>query len=221
MKNKMKETFSRLFNYITETFDKITDLKLSVVKEIVTAVFEITGKDHYILFKEICSNNCFYWNENECEIDAVAVHNDKLYLHEIELGWKTLNEYDYSISDLSNFISYCFSEDNFIVKKCSDADGFFDDIPQEDLLCDNNKTEYVVTVINNTTGSCLPVCIAPSLYDAKKYVGEWITDFLRNVNTTKYKVFPETNYITTIHRETSVSEWEMIKTLTISEVNRI
>lgn len=215
----MKETFSRLFNYITETFDKITDLKLSVAKEIVTAVFEITGKDHYILFKEICSNSCFYWNDNECEIDAVAVHNDKLYLHEIELGWKTLNEYDYSISDLSSFISYCFNENNFIVKKCSDADGFFDSI--DDVLCDNNKTEYVVTVINNTTGSCLPVCITPSLDDAKKYVGEWITDFLRDVNTTKYRVFPETNYITTIHRETSVSEWEMIKTLTISEVHRI
>lgn len=216
----MKETFSRLFNYITETFDKITDLKTSVVNEIVIAVSELTGKDHYILFKDICAI-CFCWQDNECEIDAAAVHNGTLYLHEIELGWRSLNEYDYSFSDLSDFIGYCFNADNFIVKKCSDADGFFDDEQQEDVLCDNNKTEYVVTVINNTTGSCLPVCITPSLDDAKKYVGEWITDFLKGVNTTKFRVFPETDYITVIHKETSVSEWEQIKTLTISKVNRI
>lgn len=216
----MKETFSRLFNYITETFDKITDLKTSVVNEIVTAVSELTGTDHYILFKDICAI-CFCWQGNECEIDAAAVHNGTLYLHEIELGWMSLNEYDYSFSDLSDFIGYCFNADNFIVKKCSDADGFFDDEQQEDVLCDNNKTEYVVTVINNTTGSCLPVCITPSLDDAKKYVGEWITDFLKGVNTTKFRVFPETDYITVIHKETSVSEWEQIKTLTISKVNRI
>ena len=220
MKTKMKETFSRLFNYITETFDKITDLKTSVVNEIVIAVSELTGKDHYILFKDICAI-CFCWQDNECEIDAAAVHNGTLYLHEIELGWRSLNEYDYSFSDLSDFIGYCFNADNFIVKKCSDADGFFDDEQQEDVLCDNNKTEYVVTVINNTTGSCLPVCITPSLDDAKKYVGEWITDFLKGVNTTKFRVFPETDYITVIHKETSVSEWEQIKTLTISKVNRI
>ena len=220
MKTKMKETFSRLFNYITETFDKITDLKTSVVNEIVTAVSELTGTDHYILFKDICAI-CFCWQDNECEIDAAAVHNGTLYLHEIELGWMSLNEYDYSFSDLSDFIGYCFNADNFIVKKCSDADGFFDDEQQEDVLCDNNKTEYVVTVINNTTGSCLPVCITPSLEDAKKYVGEWITDFLKGVNTTKFRVFPETDYITVIHKETSVSEWEQIKTLTISKVNRI
>ena len=216
----MKETVSRLFNYITETFDKITDLKTSVVNEIVTAVSELTGTGHYILFKDICAI-CFCWQDNECEIDAAAVHNGTLYLHEIELGWMSLNEYDYSFSDLSDFIGYCFNADNFIVKKCSDADGFFDDEQQEDVLCDNNKTEYVVTVINNTTGSCLPVCITPSLDDAKKYVGEWITDFLKGVNTTKFRVFPETDYITVIHKETSVSEWEQIKTLTISKVNRI